>query len=247
MIKTVVFDLDGTVYLGNEIIENVLEVISSLEKNNVRIIYFTNNSTKTRKAILDKLINFGLNVSLDQIYTSAYLTAIYLKQKNMNNVFLIGSDGFKEELNFKNINIVDELDAQAVVIGLKMDFTYNDIAKGLISILNGAKIIASNVDANFPVENGNVKPGTNAIVAALVAASCKNIDYIVGKPNIFFLKTIMHKYDLKKDEIWIIGDRIESDIKMAKNYGCNSILVDTKGEKMLEVFNIIFKGRGQVK
>jgi len=239
MNKSVIFDLDGTIYLGDILIDNVLETINKLKKNNYKIIFFTNNSTKTREEVCFKLVNLGIKTTINEIYTSSYATAKYLSEKQINNVFLIGTEGFKKELKSFNINIVNENRCQAVVIGLDINFNYTTIAKALIAVSNGAKIIASNVDANFPIENGILKPATNSIVSSIVGSSGKNVDYIVGKPNTYLLNIIVNDFKLDKKYIYVVGDSIESDIAMANNYGCKSILVGNNKNNFKDVIKIV--------
>jgi len=127
--------------------------------------------------------------------------------------------------------------SEAVVIGLDFKFSYDDIANGLQALQQGAKLIVSNTDKNFPVENGLLKPGCNAIVASLIGSCSKNIKpIIIGKPNDYMLKIICQDWNLNKKNVWVVGDSEESDIAMAKKFGCNYVLV---GEKGVNVNNII--------
>jgi len=240
MKKAIIFDLDGTIYYGSSLAYFALETIEALKKHGYEIIFFTNNSTKIRKEIFQKLSNLSIETTLNRVYTSAYATAIYLSKNNFKNVFLIGTEGFKEELNLYNINVVDEYHAEAVVIGLDTTFNYGTISKALIAVNNGAKIIASNKDANYPIENGILKPGSNAILASLLGAcSNKKVDFIVGKPNTYLLEIICKDFNLNKDNIYVIGDSLESDIAMANNYGCKSILIDKNNNTLEEALKTI--------
>lgn len=242
MNKAVVFDLDGTIYYGNTLADNAKEALSMVEDMGYKIIFLTNNSTKTRYEICTKLINLDINANLEQVYTSASATAKYLKEISIKKVFLIGTNSFKKELNLLNIDIVSEEVCEAIVIGLDMNFNYDTIAKAFIAVQNGAKIIASNMDANYPVEDGVLKPGSNAILASLLGSCERKVDYIVGKPNTYLLKIIAQDWDLSKDNIWVIGDGMDSDIAMANNYGCKSILVGKDKMSLKDAIAIIKKG-----
>lgn len=239
MNKAVIFDLDGTIYYGNTLAYYALESIKILEDFGYKIIFLTNNSTKTRTEICTKLINLDIHTDVDKVYTSSYATGIYLKELNLKKVFLIGTESFAIELSSLGIDIVDEYTCEAVVIGLDTNFTYTTIAKGLTAILNGSKIIASNADANFPIENGVYKPGANAILASLLGTGNCQADYIVGKPNIYLLEAICRDWNLQKENIWVVGDMLESDILMANRYGCKSILVGKKEKTLEDVIKII--------
>jgi HAD superfamily hydrolase (TIGR01450 family) len=239
MNKAVIFDLDGTIYFGDKIVPDALEVIEFLKNQNYEIIFLTNNSTKTRKNILLKLKNFGISTNLSRIYTSSYATARYLSENNINKVFLIGTDDFQLELTSCGIECVNEMECEAVVVGLDLKFNYQDIAKALLAVNNGAKIIASNIDRNFPIEKGILRPGTNAIAAALIGCSGKNIDFVVGKPNTYLLKSIINDFQLNKEKIWVVGDSLESDIAMANSFDCKSFLVHKNNNSLKDFIKVI--------
>ena len=242
MSKCVIFDLDGTIYFGEQIAKYANEILTNLEKLGYEVLFLTNNSTKTREEILEKLQGLNINTSLNKIYTSSYATAKYLDEISIRNIFLIGTEGFKKELNLLNINVVDEAKAEAVVIGLDVKFNYEIISRALIAVNNGSKIIASNKDKNYPIENGVLRPGSNAILASLLG-SCddKEIDFIAGKPNTYLLEIICKDFQLHKDDIYVVGDSLESDIAMADAYGCKSILVGENSNNLKDVFKIIIK------
>jgi len=228
MSSTVIFDLDGTLYFGEESAYYAKEALNELQNAGFETLFFTNNSTKTRKEVYEKLLRLELNVTLDRIYTSSYATALYLQESNIKKIFLIGSSGFKQELQEKNIIIVDETAAEAVVIGLDLTFNYEDIAKAFLALQRGAKLIVCNRDENFPIENGILRPGLNAIVSSLLGCTKKkDVDYLVGKPNSYLLEKMAQEWQLETKNICVVGDSIESDIAMANNYGCKSFLVGT--------------------
>jgi len=233
MKNAVIFDLDGTIYCGNELVNGVKEVIRELKNLNYEVIFFTNNSSKNRDEIFLKLQKLGISTSLNRVYNSSYASAMYLNENNIRNVFVIGTSSFKQELEKFNINLVNPFIAEAVVVGLDFNFNYDDIANGLLALQKGAKLIVSNVDRNFPVENDVLKPGCNAIVASLIGSCSKNISpIIIGKPNIYMLEIICKDWNLTKENVWVVGDSEDSDIAMAKNFGCKYVLVGKNGNRI---------------
>lgn len=242
MNKAVIFDLDGTIYKGNSLIFNAIETINEIESLGIKVIFCTNNSTKKRYEILHKLNSFGINTSIGRIYTSSFATALYLQSKNIEKVFLVGAKSFAEELIEFDIGIVSPELAEAVVIGLDTEFNYDKISKSLEAINNGAKLIICNADKNYPVENNILKPGCNAMVSAILG-SCddkKNVDFLVGKPNTYLLEIICKDWDLDRNSIYVVGDSLESDIKMADNFGSKSLLIN-ENICLKHVVNIIKK------
>ncbi|MDI6731711.1 MAG: HAD-IIA family hydrolase [Candidatus Margulisbacteria bacterium] len=229
-IKAVAFDLDGTLYLGNQIVDGAIDLINFLFDRGIKILYFTNNSGKTRKEIYEKLLRLGFKLELSNLDTSAYATALYAKNNNLNPVFPVGSPSFIEELSSVGLVISSDPSLiKAVLIGLDVEFSYSKLAQTASIIKeSNCRIIASNIDANYPINNNKLMPGTGPIVAAIESACGKKIDYIVGKPNTYIIELILNSHNLDRDELLIVGDSYESDIKMAQGYGCPAILMSKK-------------------
>jgi HAD superfamily hydrolase (TIGR01450 family) len=229
MIKAIAFDLDGTIYYGNQIIEGAIETIEYLKNKGLKIFYFTNNSTKTREQIYSKLTNMGLTLSIDSVYTSAYATAVFCVENQINGVYCIGSNGLISELIEQDIQVNSD-DIKAVVIGLDLDINYEKLSQALFFLQKGCRLIICNQDKNYPIENGVLKPGCGSMVGAILGAYDKQIDFEVGKPNTYMIELLSKAHHLTKDNILVVGDSLESDIEMARRYGCQSVLVNEKND-----------------
>src|SRR3989338_8029567 len=120
MINSVVFDLDGTLYLGEKVVEGAREAVSALERQGFRIFYFTNNSGKTRRQIVDKLDRLGFKADMWNTYCASYAVSAYLAKNKISPVYLIGADGLRSELASRGIKIEDSPAVSAVVIGLEL-------------------------------------------------------------------------------------------------------------------------------
>jgi HAD superfamily hydrolase (TIGR01450 family) len=233
-IKIIAFDLDGTIYNGNQIIAGANETIDFLRYSGKEICFFTNNSSQSRTQIFNKLRNFSINLLETDVYCCTYATKIYLKTENFKNVFIVGSEVLKEEVSLLGINVVSEKTESkidAMLIAFDVDFNYSKLATvyEVLQLNNHCKIIVSNIDSSFPVENGLRKPGCGAIASSIFAASGRNYDFMVGKPNSYILDLIAKEKQTLLEEILVIGDSYESDIKMAKSTNAHSILIDTLG------------------
>lgn len=225
-IKAVAFDLDGTIYLGDKIIDGVIGLIKYLEDKSLNIFYFTNNSMKTREEIYNKLRKMGISLSLDKVYSSSYATARYLKEECINDVYCIGSAGLVIEIKNIGINVTDdEKKAKALVLGLDRDFNYLKLSKALNAIQNGCLVIACNRDKIFPIENNKLMPGSGPIISAVECLYGKEVDYIVGKPNTYMIKMLSEEWGLSSQQILVVGDSYSSDIEMAKRFRCPSVLI----------------------
>ncbi len=226
-IKAIAFDLDGTIYYGNRLVEGVLDLFKYLKEKNIKTFYFTNNSRKSRKEIYEKLSHMGFQLTIHDIYSSTGATALYITEHNIKHVYCLGSDGLAEELIAHHINISDDPEkVQALVIGLHHDFDYAGLAKAInIVIKSNCNIIACNRDRTYPVEDNTLMPGCGAIVASVEEALNRKIDFLAGKPNTYMIELLAKDWNLQRNEIMIVGDSVETDIEMARRYGCPSVLI----------------------
>jgi len=244
MNKTVIFDLDGTLYFGSKAAKEAKEAITLLQTHGVNWIYLTNNSTQTRQYITNKLKQFGFPTEGKDVYTSAYATAQYLKSQIIKKVFLIGEDGFKKELSLCNITVTEPELAEAIVIGLDFSFSYQQV-KHALDAIEGKKIplIVSNADRNFPTDDKQLQPGCNMILSAILGSLSSPVTYkLIGKPSSFLLELITKEYNLSHKQMIIVGDKQESDIAMAEQYGSSSLLVGPEGftvDNAISLLNMI--------
>ena len=220
-----VIDMDGVLYRGNRKIEGADAFIEFLQDKDIPFLLATNNSTRTREMYVEKLKNMGINVSKDNIITSAYVTAEVLKkEKNEASALIVGEIGIFEEMKRIGWEIVDLKNwnkAEYVIVGMDTTLTYDKLKVGCLAINNGAKFIATNDDKNFPSEEGLI-PGAGSMVAALEAATGKKAR-VMGKPNEPYVNTI--KSILGSEDIWVVGDRIETDMLLADKLGAKKVLV----------------------
>ncbi len=226
-IKAVAFDIDGTLCYGSTPIDGAIELINFFKKKKLKVFYLTNNSSKTRQGVVDKLLSVGFELSVKDLYTSAYTVSVYLKQNGYKNVFVLGESGLREEISSQGVNITEEERAEAVVVGLDLSFNYEKLSKAATVVLNGAEIIACNYDVNYPGKDCKTLPGCGALVAALEAAGGRKADYIAGKPNTLMIELLSKDTGLKNKEILVIGDSYSSDIEMAKKFGSASVLISS--------------------
>ncbi len=220
-----VIDMDGVLYRGNRKIEGADSFIKFLQDNGIPFLLATNNSTRTREMYVEKLRNMGIKVSKRNIITSAYVTAEVLKkEKNRASALIIGEIGIFEEIKRIGWNIVylkNWTKAEYVIVGMDTTLTYEKLKAGCLAINNGAKFIATNDDKNFPSEEGLI-PGAGSMVAALEAATGKKAR-VMGKPNDPYVNTISSI--LGSEELWVVGDRIETDMLLAEKLGAKKVLV----------------------
>lgn len=230
----VVFDLDGTIYFGDRVADGALELFDFLKSKGKDVVFYTNSTYRSREEIYQKLTNMGFRTSVDNVYTSSYATAVYARECNFSKVGLIGSESFKKELEAFELQVVKTgTDIDALVIGLDLQFNYELLAWAVnLYHKSGCKIIASNMDANYPSQEGRIMPGCGAIVAAVASACEAKIDFVVGKPNTFMMDLLISSRGYKESQIMIIGDSYASDIQMAINCKCRSVFISNRSDEI---------------
>lgn len=218
------FDLDGTLYFGNEPVPGAATLVQRVRERH-QVVFFTNGSARTGAEVRAKLCGMGIDCALHEVYASSTATATYLAEEGIDDVFVIGSDGLRAEIVSVGLCVVQDESATNVVVGFDTAIDYGKVATALTVLRRGGKLIVCNEDASFPVAPGRVVPGCGAMVGAVTGASEKRPDFVVGKPNTYLLAKIAAAHDVKPDQIMVVGDSYDSDIAIALRYGSRSILI----------------------
>jgi 4-nitrophenyl phosphatase len=236
--KAVVFDLDGTLYLGKTAIPGAKEAVVRLRRSGKKIFFLTNAATRSRAGIAAKLEKMGFAAREEEVIGGAYLLARYISTNYKGKkVYVIGERGISEEFAAAGIPIAEEADI--VAVGLDRDFSYDKLAKAYLNLKKGAIFLASNLDHVFPTEAGDL-PGAGSIVEAIVFAADRR-PYVVGKPNTLAFEIIKKEHRLKEEEVLLVGDRLDTDLAFAKACGIRSCLVLTGNAKKEDLEGAAFK------
>jgi len=229
----IVFDMDGVIYRGNQPIEGSREVIEYLREKGIPFVFLTNNSTRTPSMYRQKLLSMGIDVPAERIITSGLATRLYMaKHMEPWKIFVIGGEGLHEEMEKLGWGVVSLEECREgkwkeighVVVGLDPKLTYEKLKYGTLAIRNGATFIGTNPDTTYPAEEG-LYPGAGAIIASLKASTDRE-PIIIGKPNEPVYEIVREKLG-PVDEIWMVGDRLDTDIAFAKRFGMKAIMVLT--------------------
>lgn len=228
--KGFIFDLDGTIYLDDEVIEGAKDAILALKKRGDKVIFLTNKSIATRQSYYEKLVKLGIETSLEEIVNSNFITAKYLRGHLGYNekVYVIGESPLFEELEEQNIEITkDPKKAKFVVVGWDRKFDYNKLNDAFQAWKIGAKVIATNPDRTCPIKDGEI-PDCGAMIGAIEGATGQKIDLVTGKPSQLMASYVVDELlKLPSEKCYMVGDRIETDILMGNEAGLNSVLVMT--------------------
>jgi len=231
--KCFIFDMDGTIYLGGSLIDGAKNLLEQLEEKGILYIFLTNNSSKSRSNYQKKLKDFGIEVAEDKIFTSGEATRIYIKsQGEKKNVFLLGNEDLTREFQEDGFILEGNSSYDYVVLGFDTTLTYDKIWKACDLVKDGVEFLATHPDYVCPLAGGKTMPDTGAMIKMFEAASGRT-PKVIGKPNKLIVESIMTKYDLDRDDIVMVGDRLYTDIKLGENAGVDSILV-LSGEARVE-------------
>jgi len=221
--KIFILDLDGTFYLGNKLIDGSLDFIERLKKTGKEYMFFTNNSSRRAEDYINKLSAMGLEITRQQIATSADVTINYLgKHYKEKTIYLLATPIVEKQFYDSGIKISAH-NADAVVVSFDKSLTYDKLSLACSLIRKGSSFIATHPDINCPTEDG-FEPDCGAMCALITASTGVKPKYL-GKPYRETVDFIIDRTGYKLDEIVFVGDRLYTDIATAYNHGASSLLV----------------------
>lgn len=218
------FDMDGTLYLGDNVYPGAIALMEDLPNLGKQYIYLTNNSSRAGADYIGRLRRLGFPCEAENVFTSGMATGMYLNQNHPGaKVYLVGTAAFRRELLSYGIELVEE-NADVVVVGFDTELVYEKLDKACHFLRRGATFIAANPDWVCPMPNDEVLPDCGSICALLTASSGKEPNYI-GKPNRNMIDVISKMTGVPNEQICAVGDRLYTDIAVAQNAGSVSVLV----------------------
>ncbi|XP_048323327.1 phosphoglycolate phosphatase 2 [Ziziphus jujuba] len=242
------FDCDGVIWKGDELIDGVAQTLDFLRSKGKKLVFVTNNSTKSRRQYAQKFRSVGISVTEDEMFSSSFAAAMFLKVNNFpkdKKVYVIGEEGILEELKLAGFtglggpedgkktaelkpNHLFEHDKSvgAVVVGLDRYINYYKLQYGTLCIREnpGCLFIATNRDAVGHMTNLQEWPGAGCMVAAICGTTEKE-PIVVGKPSTFLMDFLIEKFHISCSRMCMVGDRLDTDILFGQNAGCKTLLV----------------------
>lgn len=236
-IKLFLFDMDGTLYLGNRLFSFTNELLKTIRQKGANYLFMTNNSSKSVLDYVKKLENLGVKATKDDFLTSSQATAYYLNNNHKGaNFYVCGTESFKDELMASGFTVTEDLnEVDVIVMGFDTELTFKkleDVSRLLLT--RDIPYIATNPDLVCPTEFGSV-PDCGSVSIMLKNATGKEPIFI-GKPSPLMPILAMEKMGVLPTETAVVGDRIYTDIKSGINAGAHSILV-MSGETTNEILN----------
>lgn len=223
-----IFDLDGTIYKGNAIIDGAIETINTIKLYAEKLIFVSNKTTDSPEDYYKFLKSSGANIEQDDIITSTMVISDYLKNNFINKkFFIIGEKKIREHLTDCGLEYSENADEiEIVIITLDRFINFDKIEIAAKALENNARFFAANIDDTCPVENGEITDA-GSIISALEKRTHRNLELHFGKPSEFMQSFIKEKLCNNLEKTLLVGDRISTDILMANLMNIDSVLVET--------------------
>jgi NagD protein len=219
------FDLDGTIYLGERLIPGADATIAALRAAGRRVAFLSNKPLQTRTEYAAKLTRLGVPAAPDDVINSSLVLARYLRDRDPGApVFVIGEPPMREEMAAHGFEVRPDERVRWVVIAFDRTFDYAKLNVALQAVRQGARLIATNPDRTCPVEGGEI-PDCAGMIAAVEAVTDRKVEAIVGKPSPIILEVALAALGVPARDAAIVGDRIETDIVMGRRLGLGTVLV----------------------
>jgi HAD superfamily hydrolase (TIGR01450 family) len=231
-IRHVALDMDGTIYRGTTLFETTGPFLALLKELGLGYTFLTNNPSKSVTDYLEHLREIGVPATEDQLYTSTQATIEYLQEEwpQIKRLFALGTPSMCEQFSEAGFELVadsPQAEPDAVVVGFDSTLTYARLCRAAWWITHGKPYFATNPDRVCPTDQPTVLVDCGAICAALEAATHIAPTAVLGKPDPAMIRGILHRHALQPENLAMVGDRLYTDIAMARRAGALGVLVLT--------------------
>lgn len=223
-----IFDLDGTIYLGDRLLPGAAELLAALRRAGRRVAFLSNNPTKTRAQYVERLARHGIEAALDEVINSSYVMVQWLLANAPDaRLFVVGEAALIGELTAAGFELTEQAERiDYVIASFDRTFTYHKLQVAFDAIRAGARLIATNPDRYCPVPGGG-EPDAAAMIAAIEACTGVTCSLNVGKPAAIMAETVSRMIGLAPQVCLMVGDRLLTDIAMGAAAGMDTVLVLT--------------------
>ncbi len=232
-IDAVFLDLDGTIYLGGNLIPGAMDFLNRCQERGIKRFFLSNNSSRSVQQYLKKLAGFGIPATEEDVLLSTHDLLSWLKNANVSQIWLVGTEGMRKMLEQRGIT-TNSSKPQYVVLGYDTEISYHKISQASIFLHAGVPLVASHPDMVCPSPDGGL-PDVGAYLAMFKATTGKDPEHITGKPNAGMILHKIEELGLLPERCAMVGDRLYTDIAMANRAGCVGILVLSGEATMADV------------
>jgi arabinose operon protein AraL len=249
-IDGLIFDLDGTVYLGESALPGAVEGIAELRRRGKRTLFVSNKPLEPRSAYAGKLTRLGIPTESKDVITSGYVLGRHLARNAPDlNLYVIGEENLLNELRGHGLHIVNEFTDQdpmqvirphnvdAVVVAFDRTLDYRKLNTAYQALSSGARFFATNADKACPMPGGAI-PDAGGTIAALEHMTGRKVELLAGKPSHWMIEVALHELDLPAERVLMVGDRLETDIFMGQQAGMATAVTLTGASKREDAENM---------
>ncbi len=224
-VKCLILDLDGTVYLGDQLIPGALRLREVAQAYGIDVFFLTNNSSRSRSYYSEKLTRMGWPVGPGGVLSSSQATAIALKSRGYRRLYVVGTESLVDELTAYGLTVCGDQEehVDCVVVGFDTSLVYDRLRAAGRHLQRGTPMISTNPDRVCPLEGGEFIPDCAAITACLETAYGATTEYI-GKPERGMLDLVEANTPCRGKQIAMVGDRLYTDIRFGSRWGLVSVL-----------------------
>ena len=223
-VRCFLLDMDGTLYLGEQLLEGALRFIDVLNQQGRDFLFLTNNSSKNSQQYVEKISRLCLPISREKVLTSWEATAMYIQDQNPGaRVYTVGTSALEKEILAHGC-VFDPEQPDFVVLGFDTTLTYDKLWTLCNLVRAGIPYVATHPDYNCPTETGFM-PDIGATIAFVKASTGREPDLVVGKPNRLFVEKAAERVGVPLSALCMIGDRLYTDIALGATAGIPTILV----------------------
>jgi NagD protein len=235
-VRHIVLDMDGTIYLGRTLFPETRPFLAEMERMGIGVSFVTNNCTRSRAEYAEHLREMGVDARAQAITTSAQATIHFLQSSmpNVKRLFVLGTSGLRDELVAAGFEVVDDR-PEAVVVGFDTGLTYEQLCQTAYWISQGLPYVATHPDRVCPTDRPTVLPDCGAICALLESATGRRPDAVPGKPSPAMLRAVAVENRVSPNEVALVGDRLYTDMRMARDAGAIGVLTLTGETKQSDV------------
>ena len=228
MFKGFIFDLDGTVYLSDQLIPGADRVIRLLRESGRKIVFLSNKPIQAREDYAAKLSRLGIPTQPNEVINSSFVMVNYLKKNAARaRLFVVGEAPFIEELKRAGFVMTEKPEeVDYVIVAFDRTFDYRKLNLAFQAVKRGAHLVATNPDRTCPIEGGEI-PDCAGMIGAIEAVTGKKVEIIVGKPSPVMIEAALDVMGLKPEDCILVGDRLETDIRMGREAGVATGIVLT--------------------
>ncbi len=227
-IEAVLFDIDGTIFQGDRLIEGAKETIDALQAKGINIAYVSNRGNVSQQEGCNKLRLHGIKADPASLIFSSTVTAYFIKKHYPQAaVWILGNKGLGEEMTRHGVLLAKKPEeADFVVITLHDEITYSELNDAFKATSMGARLIATNADKTYPNEDG-AAIDVAGFIGAIEAATGRKTELVIGKPSCFMAEAALSYLQRSPASCLIVGDSLESDIGLGRMQGMKTALVLT--------------------